>query len=393
MLRPVVGAVAGLLSLATAASWGSETPAVTPLAMLAAQRLREMAAPPLGQAQEAERQALLAAARSALAEGDSQTALNRLETAAAMSHAADTELLMVQARVQGGDYRQGLNFASHTAGAHLNEPRALALYGWMLGLAEQAPYALRLIDAGLARMPEQPQLLAVKQQLARLEADAAAETSPGAAAIRPGPPATGSAVPDHARALASGLLIADGRLALVPLEALEAAPDTQALWVRNGLGVTRSATLHRRMANAGLALLRLDAPITPAPGATPLARPPRDAFAGSPASTLSYLAAPGARPAWPAMHSGFLGRAGMGSTQALGIGLPQGSRGGAVFDQAGRLIGIGLAPRMVPLSTLLAELTAEVEELPVSTDASKRTPDQLYEQALPLTVQVLAAGP
>ncbi|MBT9500228.1 MAG: trypsin-like peptidase domain-containing protein [Burkholderiaceae bacterium] len=388
-------ALAGLLSLAASASWGqgSDALATTPLQALAAQRLRERAAQPLTPASEAERQVLLAAARTALAQGDSQTALNRLEAAAAMSHAADTELLVVQARVQGGDYRQGLSFASHTAGAHLNEPRALALYGWMLGLGEQAPYALRLIDAGLARMPEQPQLMAVKQQLTRLEADAAAETSPEAAAFRPGPLATGSAVPDHGQALASGLLIADGRLALVPLEALEAARDTQALWVRNGLGVTRSATLHRRISGAGLALLRLDTRITPAPGATPLTRPPRDAFAGSPASTLSYLAAPGARPAWPAMHTGFLGRAGMGSTQALGIGLPQGSHGGAVFDHAGRLIGIGLAPRMVPLSALLAELPTELEALPVSMDATKRPPDQLYEQALPLTVQVLAARP
>ncbi|MBT9458063.1 MAG: trypsin-like peptidase domain-containing protein [Burkholderiaceae bacterium] len=385
-------ALAGLLSLAASASWGqgSDSQVAAPLQAMAAQRLRERAAQPLNPASEAERQVLLEAARTALGQGDSQTALNHLEAAAAMSHAADTEMLMIQARLQRGDYRQGLSFASHTAGAHLYEPRALALYGWMLGLSEQAPYALRLIETGLTRMPDQPQLLALKQQLTRLEPDAAAETSPEAAAFRPGPPATGSAVPDHAQALASGLLIADGRLALVPLEV---ARGGQALWVRNGLGVTRSATLHKRIDSAGLALLRLDEPITPLPGAPALTRPPRDAFAGSPASTLSHLADPGARPAWPAMHTGFLGRAGMGSTQALGIALPQGSRGGAVFDQAGRLIGMGLAPRMVPLSALLAELTPEVEALPVSTDAAKRSPDQLYEQALPLTVQVLAAGP
>jgi len=394
MLRPIIGAVAGLMSLATAAAWGSETPAVTPLAVLAAQRLRETAKPPLGSTQETERQALLAAARDALAEGNSQTALDQLDMAAAMSHAADTELLMVQARVQRGDFRQGLTFASHTAGAHLYEPSALAIYGWMLGLSGQGLHALSLIEAGLTRMPDHPQLLTLKQQLALLEAGAAAETSAEASAARPGPPATGAAVPDHAQAVATGLLIDEGRLALVPLEASQGAA---ALWVRNGLGMARAATLHRRLDTVGLALLRLDAPITPPAGLAALTRAPRDAFAGSPASTFSHLADPGARPAWPAMHSGFLGRAGMGSTQALGIGLPQGSNGGAVFDQAGRLIGIGLAgtagPRMAPLSALLAELAPEMAAVAVSMDATRCAPDRLYEQALPLTVQVLAVKP
>nr|WP_316643834.1 hypothetical protein [uncultured Roseateles sp.] len=395
MQQARVRGACALLSLALAAAWASsdaQAQAVTPLPVLAAQRLRERAAQ---MGNEAERQSLLAAARAALAQGDSQAALSRLEAAGAMSHAADTEMLMVQAQVQGGNYRQALGFASHTAGAHLQEPEALTLYAWLLGLSEQPAYALRLIDAGLARMPGHHPLLALKQQLGHLEADAAPEPLPEAAAARPGPPATGAYVPSQARAVASGLLIGEGRLALVPLDAVR---DAQALWVRNGLGVTRAATLRTGLDALGLALLQLDGPITPPDGSARLTRAPRDAYAGSPASAFNHLATPTTQAAWPAMHTGFLGRAGMGTTQALGIGLPQQSQGGPVFDQAGRLVGVSLTgpdavPRMAPLSALLSTKVLDVEAVPVSNDAAKRTPDQLYEQALPLTVQVFAASP
>lgn len=339
---------------------------------------------PATPARESQRQALLHRAEAALRAGDGETALLQLDEAAALAHAADTELLMVQAQLQQGAYRRALAFASHTAGAHLQEPRALQLYAWLLALGEQPGPAMALLDQGLERHPDDATLLALRTQLARLQPGAAAEAEAAMARSRPGPLPVGDA-PPSARALGSGLLLDAGRLALVPLAA---APTAGRLWVVDGLGRGSPAQAQQRLEASGLALLRLERPL-PAPA---LRRAPRDAFAGSPAALLQHPADPAGRPAWPALHSGFLGRVDAQGRQALGITPPLGGRGGPVFDLAGRLI--GLTPdgaSLLPLSHLDKELGALLRELPVDTSATMRLPDQRYEEALPLTVQVLAA--
>lgn len=350
-----------------------------------------------GQAQPASepaRQALLATARAALAAGDSLLAIAQLDAAALISHAADTELLLLQAQMQAGDYRSALMFASHTAGAHLHEPEALALYAWMLALAEHRVEARRLLDAGLKRLPGNALLLAMHRQLPRTEPVAAAETDPADAAIRPGPLAFGAAVPTHAQALGSGLLLDGGRHALVPLDPNQ--DGATQLWVRNGLGQASAAHLVKRFEPNGLALLSLDTPLPTAQSS--LRRAPRDAFAGSPASAFSYLSTPSAQAAWPAMHRGFLGRLSTTShQQALGVELPKAARGGPVFDQAGRWIGIALAgqddePHLASLGTLQAALGPWFEAVPVQQQGLPLALDQQYELALPLTVQLLVAG-
>ncbi|MDC8770611.1 hypothetical protein [Roseateles albus] len=342
---------------------------------------------------EPERQALLQAARKALAAGDSDTAQRRLDAAAMISHSADTELLLLQAQMQAGDYRSALMFASHTAGAHIHEPEALALYAWMLALGEQRAEAKRMLEAGLKRLPLEPTLLAMQRQLPLAEPAAAAEPAPQAAAIRPGPLAIGAPVPAHAQALGSGLLLDAGRLALVPWQPSQA--DAQ-LWVRNGLGQASAARLVQSFDALGLALLSLDAPLPTAHSA--LTRAPRDAFAGSPATAFAYLATPSAQAAWPAMHRGFLGRLSAASQQqALGVELPLAPRGGPVFDQAGRWIGITLAdqngePKLAPLSALQVALGRSFDKIPAQQQGQPMALDQQYEQALPLTVQLLVAG-
>ncbi|MCV2357549.1 hypothetical protein LNV08_01010 [Paucibacter sp. TC2R-5] len=342
---------------------------------------------------EPERQALLQAARTALAAGDSDTAQRRLDAAAMISHAADTELLLLQAQMQAGEYRSALMFASHTAGAHIHEPEALALYAWMLALGEQRAEAMRMLEAGLKRLPNEPALLATQQQLPRAEPMAQAESDPVAASIRPGPLAVGAPVPSHALALGSGLLLDGGRLALVPLAPSQAATQ---LWLRNGLGHTSTAHLLQSFDSLGLALLSLDTPLPIAQ--SKLARAPRDAFAGSPATAFAYLATPSAQAAWPAMHRGFLGRiSAANNQQALGVELPLAPRGGPVFDQAGRWIGLVLPnqdgePKLLPLSVLQAQLGASFTDVPVLQQGLPIALDQQYEQALPLTVQLLIEG-
>ncbi|MBT9492715.1 MAG: trypsin-like peptidase domain-containing protein [Paucibacter sp.] len=339
---------------------------------------------------ESERLALLQAARTALAAGDSDTALSRLDAAAMISHAADTELLALQAQMQAGDYRGALMFASHTAGAHIHDPEALALYVWMLALGEQRVEARRLLDAGLKRLPENALLLAMHRQLPLAEPAAKAETDRQAAAIRPGPLAIGTPVPAHAQALGSGLLLDGGRHALVPLAPSQAAAQ---LWVRSGLGHTSAARLVQTFDSLGLALLSLDTPLPTAQST--LARAPRDAFAGSPATAFAYLAAPSAQATWPAMHRGFLGRLSAASNQqTLGVELPVAPRGGPVFDQAGRWVGVSVAaqdgePKLVNLSTLQAALGPWFEAVPIQPQGLPLALDQQYEQALPLTLQLL----
>ena len=339
---------------------------------------------------EAERQALLLDARAALAVGDSASALNLLDAAAAISHSADTELLTLQAQMQAGDYRGALMFASHTAGAHLHEPDALALYVWMLALGEQRVEARRLLDAGLKRLPDNALLQAMQQQLARTEAGATPELAPQSARVRPGPVGVGATVPTEAQVAGSGLLLGGGRLALVGLASGQANAQ---LWVRNGLGQASKARLVQSVQSLGLALLSLEAPLSLAQST--LHRAPRNAFAGSAATAFTLLAAPTPQPAWPAMYRGFLGRVSASSQyQDLGLDLPVVPNGGPVFDQAGRWIGISLAsadgaPKLAPLSALQAALGSYFDTIPVQPQGSPLALDQQYEQALPLTVQVL----
>ena len=310
-----------------------ETPPIAPAAQslrdLAIQRLRERAAlaSPMTPEMQAQREALLLQARDALNQGRSAQALLHLDAAAALSHAADTEMLIVQAQLQQGEFRPGLSFASHTAGAHLYEPQALRLYAWLLALSEQGGFAQRLLNEGLRRMPDQPGLLALQTQLSRLQPGAEGERSAALAASRPGPwPVQAQDVipPVLSQpAQASGLLLDQGRLALLPLDALSAADGAERFWVCNGLGFgSRAQVLHRDEA-LGLALLRLEHGLPPGSADAPLSVAPRDAFAGSVASAFSHLSSPLAAPAWPAMHSGFLGRYSMATPgqQALGIGL------------------------------------------------------------------------
>ncbi|MEE9478786.1 MAG: hypothetical protein V3V71_19225, partial [Roseateles sp.] len=339
-------------------------------------------------AAEAQRRALLDTARAALRRGDPDAAWNHLQAAANMSHAADTELLILHAQLQRGDFRQAMGFAAHAAVGHADEPEALALYVWLLALNEQNAYASRLLEQGLARALEQPRLLALRADLARWQ-DGGAALSPGP---RPQPVASGpaDALPlAEARQLGSGLLLGDGDIALVPSESLGAR---QSFWVRNGLGQTRRAEpapTTPALSALGLSLLRLTTPLP----AVPLARAPRDAFAGSPAAAVMLLDSDSADPAWPALRSGFVGRVGR-EAQALGFDLPHGTPGGPVLDNAGRLIGIarmptGQPPQLLPLSRLLATGDAALNRLPAADKAARLEPDRLYELALPFTLQVL----
>lgn len=322
-------------------------------------------------AQEAARQRQLDAARGALARGEPDAALIPLETAAGMSHAADTEMLQMQMQLQRGNFRQALAFAAHAAAAHRDEPATRQLHLWLLTVSGQGDYVRRRLE---------PSDEALTRWLDGLQV---AAPLPG---DLPAPWPHGIEVPATSRPVATGLLLEGGHLALVPLQAMQGAG---ALWLRNGLGrASRAlpAVADPGLAAAGLALLTVEPPM---PVTASLSRAPRPPFAGSPAMRLGSLRADSAAPGWPLLQLGFLGRTGRDDRQDLGWPAGATLSGGPVFDTAGRLVGLALPGREGMERLLPANVLAPLQALPVSTDARPRTPDEVYEASLPYVAQLL----
>jgi hypothetical protein len=344
----------------------------------------------------AERRRLIAEGERSLASGDALAALRSFEQAALQVHAADIELGILRAQMQAGAYRQALAFAAHTAGVHLDEVEGRVLYAWLLNLGGQTEVANQTLRLAEVSAPDQP---TVKEARKRFEsgvllADGALLALPA----RLAPYATGVAIDREVRVVGSALLLHDGQHALAPLDAL---PGAAMIWLRNGLGQAVTAQVQQRHEDIGLVLLKLGSAM-PAAGGEVV--PPRDAFAGSPAFAVDYPMDPAGRPAWPTLRAGFLG-AGLPGDAAdakrLGVDLPgQGPRGGPVYDQGGRLIGLALRrttpggmDQLLPVSRLrglmgerLGTPTPEVRSQAIGADA-------LYERALRTCLQVLVAVP
>jgi hypothetical protein len=337
-----------------------------------------------------ERSELLERGEAALARGDIGQAHDAFERAGTMMHAADTEMGLVRTYMQGGAYRRALSFAAHTAGAHRDVTAGAVLYGWLLhagGPAAFAAFARRVLDGAEARRPGDALVAQARAQL-RSTAPAA-----GGALLsapwRVAPFDAGAALPSTAHVASSGVLVDGGRRALAPLN------DAGALWLRDGLGRKSAAEVERRVEALGLMLLKLGDPIENRSGAE-LA--PHDPFPGSAGFAVDYSATSDAAPAWPLLHSGFIGKPdGTTSRRKLGIEMPAGAMGGPVFDSSGRFIGVALRgddgqDRLLPLSVLKGEFG---ELLGTATDqprAQRAQADAIYERAMPVTLQVIV-GP
>lgn len=341
-----------------------------------------------------ERAAQLDAAEAALARGDTEAALAGFERAAGMLHAPDTEMGLVRSQMQAGQYRRALAFAAHTAGAHLEAPAASALYAWLLRIGGQEAYARQVLDAAIKRSAGNEVLSTAQRAF-----DAGSSLASGALLERPHrmapqplPSAGSTPVAPRARALASAVLLGDGRFALANAGDLRTA---RRLWVRNGMGQTTAAVVDRSSADLGLVLLALDRPL---PGAAQLAVAPRDPFAGSPGFVIDFAASADATPQWPMLHTGFFAGGAAGATRALGIATSAGSAGAAVFDAGGRWVGIALpsaadsaGQRWLPLSQLRGLLGDLLPALLAGESASPARvgADEAYERSLPVVLQVL----
>jgi hypothetical protein len=155
------------------------------------------------------------------------------------------------------------------------------------------------------------------------------------------------------------------------------------------------AQVERRVETLGLALLRLEHPIKGAAGA---ALAPRDPFPGSAGFAVDYTSTlDAAAAAWPLLHSGFIGKPdGNTGLSKLGIAMPAGATGGPVFDTSGHLTGIALRgadgqDRLLPVALVkraFAEMLGVFTDAPV---APRTSADAIYESAMPITLQVIAA--
>ena len=346
-----------------------------------------------------ERAGLLASGEVALARLDAAAAQSAFERAALILHAADTEIALVRAYMQAGDYRRALTFVAHTAGAHLDVAEGSLLYAWLLQVGGQPALAQRLLADVSARLPNDTLAQSVQQQL-RSGAPIAADkllTPP----LRLAPYGDSKGLLNTTRVVGSAVLLRDGASALMPLNLL---PRSGRLWLRNGLGKLVKARLHKRLPGTGVALLRLERAL---PVAGEFSVVARDAFAGSAGFAVEYVSSAHATPAWPVLRAGFLGgAAGNANQRLLGIEMPAGARGGPVFDAAGQLTGLALPggkgqadDRLVPASqltkalgpTLAGRLLGVSDPTLLAGSRTRASVDAVYEASLKTTLQVITA--
>ena len=359
-------------------------------------------------ATERERAALLQGAEAELARGDTSLAAGTFERAASMQHAPDTEMGIVRTSMQQGLYAQALAFAAHTAGAHLESPAAAALYAWLLRVGGRSDVSDRVLGEALARAPDDAVLRAARSAFASAAplAEGVLLEVPQRMAPQAGALA-GQAAPLQgvAAVASSGVLVATGTQAIVPLAVAAGASGTR-VWLRNGMGLTVGGTLVRdddvALAVAGLARLQLDRalPFEPGDAPSPIPLP-----AGRPAFAIEYVNGPGNAPAWPWLTQGFIGSTSSDGARHLGIALTPGLHGGPVLDGQGRLAGIALARADGASVFVPADVWQPGERdalgvgpahrvLAVSAPAMRSVVPaaEAYERALRLALQVIAVA-
>lgn len=385
-------------------------------------------------AQMASRTALLRSGEQALATGDTEGAIAAFDRAAMMLHSADTEMALVRAYMQSGDYRRALAFCAHTAGGHSDAPAASALYAWLLRAGGQEAVARRVLAEAQASASGDEVVAATARAFGSTAQGSAGASATGVMLELPhrmapiGLSAPGQAMPSAQSRIVSSGVAMSATLSLVPAAAIQGA--TRA-WVRDGLGRTSEAAIEPAsdaLQALGLVALRLLSPLDPA-GAGSSAQEgvaqdssaqlrtrasitfaSRDPYAGSPGYAIEYVVdASGpasAEPGWPRLHPGFFGGyEGSAGRRRLGIEVPAGPHGGPVFDAAGRLAGISMPgalgqASMIPASLLRAAWAGASQPADsISSGASARSPaperamplpaDEVFELGLRHTLQII----
>jgi hypothetical protein len=338
--------------------------------------------------------ALLEQGEQALRRNEAGPALRAYERAAALRHEAVAEWGLVRSWMLAGEYRRALAFSAHAAGAHPNVVEGAGLYAWLLYIGGQPGLARQTLDDAALRVPGHAALDATAARLRSPAVRPDAQLMEGA--TRQGPHASVE-LPAAARAMANGVLLPDGRHALVPSGAVAQA---QRVWLRDARGRTVGAQWRRDVPALGLAEMAFDAPLQDASPAWLTTA--RDAFPGSPHMVVGFAATAGTEPvaAWPLLQAGFLGRWLVGQRFALGIEPAGDTAGGApVFDRSGRLVGLVAregdeSAQLLAASALRAAWPESFAvEAPGGTPPPTLSPDAVYERAMGQVLQVLVLPP
>ena len=338
-----------------------------------------------------ERKAMLARGEAALAALDPARALAAFEQAARISHSPDTEMGIIRSSMQAGEYRRALGFAAHTAGAHVDETGATALYAWLLHAGGQEAAARRLLEQALVKLPSDSLLIHVSEQLRGLRPTAQVALLRGPGRLAPYGDSRG--LPPGSQVVASATLAGNGRQALVSSSALAKGSR---YWVRDGVGRLVAAKPVPARSTRGLSLLQLALPL-PQPALAVAPAP----FSGSIVYSVEYSPQRDATPAWPWMKAGFVGPASSdGVVRELGIHQPGGSPGGGpVFDAGGRLAGVAVGRRgteaamLVPVPTLRQAFGPALFAEPSAGPQKSLAPDAVYEPALHHALQLVRSDP
>ena len=240
---------------------------------------------------------MLTSGEAALARLDVAAALSAFERAALILHAADTEIALVRGYTQAGNYRRALAFGAHTAGAHLDVAGGSLPYAWLLHVGGQPVIAQRLLADISARMPGEPLVQAVRQQLRSGTPIATGQLLAPPTRLAPYGDAKG--LPATARVVGSAVLLGNGTAALLPLSLL---PRPDRLWLRNGLGQLVKGRTDKRLTAMGVALVWLERPL---PVAKEFWVAASDAFPGSAGFAVEYVSAPDAAPHGRSCAPGF----------------------------------------------------------------------------------------
>jgi hypothetical protein len=342
--------------------------------------------------------ALLVEGEALLARLDTEHAQAAFERAAALAHEPEVEVSLVRTYLQAGEYRRALAFGAHAAGAHPDYVAATALYAWLLHVGGQEDFARRRLDAATALVPHDPVLLQARDELVKPWPLAHARLVQ--APVRFAPYA--SDLPAAACTCASGTLLGDGMHAVVPSVALTSNPEARVgpIWVRNGLGNTVRASIEQRLqiGASDATILRLEQSLPRPAGLQAVTQAP---FAGSPGYAVEYTATThSTAPAWPLIRLGFFARSSAlpDVLAPLGIRSPTGPRGGPVFDNAGRVVGVALQDshgedRILPIALLPAIHAVAFDRAVDGVPSPAMAMDEIYERSLLLTLQVITGHP
>ncbi len=393
-------------------------------------------------APDARGEALANDAERALAAGDPALALQHFENL--ISHTGESpvaEVGKVRAYLQLGQIREAISWATLAASEHPDYLPGLAAQAWVedrIGHIEQAMARLQAVpratDPALVAMsmefyldrynpaaaravyqqwqashPDDPQLARLAARLHRVSGEpVAADKQPArwpAESWRPVHAQAGGPSSPQPGPRGNGFVIEGGKQVVTTIDAVPAA--VREVWLRNGLGELRRATIKLRDEASGLVLLT---PVSPFPASQSLDFGP--VYTGKTAQfcvVFGFTSAVFADLAMPAITSGIvirnLTRDADPERLQITARLGPDSGGAPVLNPAGQLIGIARArtdetPGAQVGTLNFAIPVARLEAL-VAGDAKKPEPvegnagtgvEDLYARLLPATVIIGATG-